>query len=190
MYTTSDLEKGLILDLDGAPQIVERSSVSSPSARGGNTIHRVRLRNLKTGQRSERSFRSGETFEVPDVDRRPVQFLYAASGAFHFMDQESFDQFELADADVEWERNFLVEGIEGVRAIFYNGLPIALELPNQVALTITETAPGVKGNSATGRTKPATLETGLVVQIPEHIEQGIRALVDTRDGNFLGRAKG
>lgn len=189
MYTTSDLKKGLIIDLDGAPQIVETSSVSSPSARGGNTIHRVRLRNLKTGQRSDKSFRSGETFAVPDVDRKPVQFLYAAAGSNHFMDQESYEQFELSDADLDWERNFLVEGIEGVRAIFYNGAPIALELPNNVALTITETAPGVKGNSATGRTKAATLETGYVIQIPEHIEQGIRVTVDTRDGTFLGRAK-
>lgn len=189
MYTTSDLKKGLIIDFDGAPHVVEATQTSSPSARGGNTMHRVKMRNLKSGQRVDKSFRGGETFAVPDVDRKPVQFLYADNTAFHFMDGDSFEQFELQKGEVEWERNFLIEGIEGVRAIFYNGAPIALELPNQVALTITETAPGVKGNSATGRTKAATLETGLVVQIPEHVEQGVRALVDTRTGEFLGRAK-
>jgi elongation factor P len=189
MYTTSDLEKGLIIDLDGAPHIVEASTVSSPSARGGSTIHRVKLRNLKTGQRVDKNFRGGDTFAVPDVDRRPVQFLYSAVGSYHFMDQESFDQFELGEDELQWERNFLVEGIEGLRAFFYNGAPIALEMPNKVNLTITETAPGVKGNSATGRTKAATLETGFVLQLPEHVEQGVRITVDTRTGEFLGRAK-
>ena len=189
MYSTSDLEKGLILDYDGAPHVVEATSVSWPSARGGNTIHRVKMRNLKTGQRIDKSFRSGEMFAVPDVDKKPVQFLYAATGSSHFMDLEGYEQFELRDDEIEWERNFLVEGLEGMRAIFYNGSPIALELPNKVALDVTETAPGVKGNSATGRTKPATLETGFVLQLPEHIEQGVKITVDTRTGEFLGRAK-
>jgi elongation factor P len=170
MYSTSDLEKGLILDYDGAPHVVEATSVSSPSARGGNTIHRVKMRNLKTGQRIDKSFRSGEMFAVPDVDKKPVQFLYAAAGSAHFMDLEGYEQFELRDDEIEWERNFLVEGLEGMRAIFYNGAPIALELPNKVALTVT-------------------VETGFVLQLPEHIEQGIKISVDTRTGEFLGRAK-
>ena len=118
-----------------------------------------------------------------------MQYLYDDPDAFHFMDNETYEQFALAKSDLEWEAKFLFEGIEEVRAIFYNGAPISLELPNHVNLTITETAPGVKGNSATGRTKPATLSTGLVVQIPEHIEEGTRVQVDTRTGEFLGRAK-
>lgn len=190
MYTTSDLKRGLLLVLDGAPHAVESMQVSSPSARGGNTIHRVRLRNLITGQRVERSFRGGETFPPADVDRRPIQFLYEEPGKFHFMDLETFEQFEIARADIEWEANFLIEGIEGLRAQYYNGAPIGLELPNTIALEISETSPGVKGNSATGRTKPAKLSTGLVVQVPEHIDQGVRISVDTRTGEFLGRAKG
>jgi len=189
MYTTADLKKGVIIDLEGAPHVVEATQVSSPTARGGNTIHRVKLRNLRTRQRIDKSFRSGETFGVPDVDRRPVQYLYSDAATHHFMDGESFEQFELGRSELEWEGNFLIEGIEDVRALFYNGAPIALELPNNIALTITETAPGVKGNSATGRTKAATLETGMVVQIPEHIEQGVKISVDTRTGEFLGRAK-
>lgn len=190
MYTTSDLKRGLLLVLDGAPHAVESMQVSSPSARGGNTIHRVRFRSLITGQRVERSFRGGETFQPADVDRRPIQFLYEEPGKFHFMDLETFEQFEIARADIEWEANFLIEGIEGLRAQYYNGAPIGLELPNTIALEISETSPGVKGNSATGRTKPAKLSTGLVVQVPEHIDQGVRISVDTRTGEFLGRAKG
>lgn len=189
MYTTTDLKRGLILDIDGAPHLVESQTVSSPTARGGNTIHRVKLRNLKTKQRVEKSFRGGDTFAVPDVDRRPLQYLYSEPGAFHFMDTETYEQFQMSREDLEWEANFLIEGIEGLRALYYNQSPIGLELPNAVVLQIVETAPGVKGNSATGRQKPAKLETGHTVQIPEHIDEGVRVSVDTRTGEFVGRAK-
>jgi len=189
MYTVSDLKRGLIVELDGAPHVVDSMQVSSPTARGGNTIHRVRLRNLMTHQRVEKSFRGGETFGVPDIDQHPVQFLYSDPTGMHFMDQENYEQIDMSYDDLEWEKNFIVEGIEGVRAVYYNGSPIGLELPNTVSLAVTETSPGVKGNSATGRTKAATLETGHVVQLPEHIDQDTRVSVDTRTGEFLGRAK-
>ena len=189
MYSISDLKRGLIVDLDAAPHIVESLQSSSPTARGGNTITKVKLRNLKTKQRVEKSFRGSETFAVPDVDRRPIQFLYSDPTGFHFMDSETFEQFALSTEDLEWEKNFLFEGIEGVRAFYYNQAPIAIELPVTVPLEITETNPGVKGNSATGRTKPATLSTGHIVQVPEHIDQGTIASVDTRTGEFLGRHK-
>lgn len=189
MYSTGDLKKGIVLDLEGAPHMVESQTVSSPSARGGNTIHRVKMRNLKTGQRVEKNFRGGDTFPPADVDRKPVQFLYDDPDSYHFMDNESYEQFPLSKADLDWESKFLFEGIEDVRAFYYNGSPIAIELPTTVSLEITETNPAVKGNSATGRTKPATLSTGLVVQVPEHIDQGTRVSVDTRTGDFLGRAK-
>lgn len=189
MYSTSDLKRGLILEFEGAPYQVESVQVSSPTARGGNRIHRVRLRNLVTNQSGEHSFRGGETFGVPDVERRPVQFLYSDPDTFHFMDTDNYEQFEFRRDDLDWESKFLLEGVEGVRAFYYNGKPLGLELPQTVAMVVTETAPGVKGNSATGRTKAAKLETGHVVQLPEHIEEGTRVSVDTRTGEFLGRAK-
>jgi elongation factor P len=189
VYTTSDLKRGLIIEMDGAPHVVESVQVSSPTARGAATIHRVRMRNLKTGQKVDRSFRGGELFGVPDVDRKPVQLLYRDTQACHFMEIESYEQFGLDLADLEWELNFLVDEMDGLIAFFFNGAPLAIELPNNVALAITDTTPGVKGNSATGRTKPATLETGLVVQVPEHIGPGTRVSVDTRTGEFVGRAK-
>ncbi len=189
MYSTSDLKRGLILDLDGVPHVVESVQTSTPSARGANTIHKVRLRNLRTRAKVDRSFRGGETFSVPDVDRRKVQFLYRDPEAFHFMDQGSYEQFELRAEELEWESRFLVEDMEDISALYHNDQPLALELPNTVTLKITETNPAVKGNSATGRTKPATLETGHVVQMPEHIDQGVKVNIDTRTGEFLGRAK-
>ncbi|MHC5065994.1 MAG: elongation factor P [Planctomycetota bacterium] len=189
MYSTSDLKRGLIIEIDAAPYLVESVQVSSPTARGGNTIHKARLRNLISKQISDRSFRGGDTFAVPDVDRRPTQYMYSDPEAFHFMDAESYEQFSISKTDLEWESKFLIEGIEDLRAVYYNGAPIGLELPNTIDLEVSETSPAVKGNSATGRTKPATLETGHVVQMPEHIDQGTKVSVDTRTGEYLGRAK-
>ena len=188
MYTTSDLKKGLIIDFDGGPCIVDSVSMSTPSARGANCIFKVRLRNLKSKQKLDKSFRSGETFGVPDFERRPIQFLYADNTGHHFMDTESYDQFALQKEDIDWEMNFLVEELEGVKALTYNEQVIAIELPPTVTLEITETPPAVRGNSATARTKNATLETGHVIQVPEHISQGENVNVDTRSGDFLGRA--
>ncbi len=188
MYTTSDLKRGLFIETDGGPHLVEAVSATAPTARGASMIFKVRMRNLRTKQKVDKSYRGGETFGVPDVERRPVQYLYSDGSAFHFMDQKTYEQFALQVSDLEWERRFLVDDMEGIVALYYNEAPLALELPNTVALEITETAPAVKGNSATGRTKPATLRTGLVVQVPEHITQGTRVLVDTRTGEFGGRA--
>jgi len=189
VYTTSDLKRGLILELDGVPHLVESVQTTAPSARGASTIHKVRLRDLKTRRKVDRSFRGGVTFAVPDVERRSVQFLYKDPESFHFMEQESYEQFALRKEELEWEANFLVEDLTDISAIYHNGHPIALELPNNVPLEIVETGPAVKGNSATGRQKPATLETGFVVQIPEHLGQGTRIHVDTRTGDFVGRVK-
>ncbi len=188
MYTTSDLKRGLIIETDGGPHLVEGVTANAPTARGASMIYKVRMRNLRTKVKVDKVYRGGETFGIPDVDRRPVQFLYSDATAYHFMDQKTYEQFALQASDLEWERQFLVDDMEGIVAFYYNEAPLALELPNSVPLEITETAPAVKGNSATGRTKPATLETGLVVQVPEHITQGTRVLVDTRTGEFGGRA--
>lgn len=187
MYTTSDLKKGLIIEFEDAPCLVENYQSSDPRARGATVIHKVRLRNLKTNQKLDKSFRSGDTFKIPDFQKRKVQYLYSDGDAYHFMDQENFDQFFLPNDQVEWEAKFLVEEME-VTSLVYRDEPIALELPPTVVLEITETQPAVKGNSARARNKPATLSTGLIVQVPEHIATGEIVSVDTRTGDFLGRA--
>ncbi len=189
MYTPGDLKRGLIIEVDGAPCAIESVTVSTPTARAGNTITRVRMRNLRTKHKLDKSYRGNETFAVPDIEKKPVQFLYSDAQACHFMDEASYEQFGLDLDALEWERNFLVDGIEGVRALFWNSTALALELPNNVVLAIKETSPAVKGNSATGRTKPATLETGFTLQVPEHIDPGVKINVDTRTGDFQGRAK-
>ena len=189
MYSTSELKRGVVIDLDGAPHVVETVQISTPTARAGNTIHRVRFRNLATKQKVDKSFRGGETFGEADIEHRSVQFLYRDPEAFHFMDEESYEQFSIPVDELEWEVNFMVEEMKGLQALNYNEAPLALELPNNVVLEITETSPAVKGNSATGRTKPATLQTGHIIQIPEHITQGTMVSVDTRTGDFISRVK-
>ena len=125
---------------------------------------------------------------MPDFERRPIQLLYRDGDAFNFMDKESYDQFSFQIEDLEWESKFIIEDLEGVVSLVYNEEIIGLQLPPTVVLEITETNPAVKGNSATARTKPATLQTGHVIQVPEHVAQGERVSVDTRTGDFLGRA--
>ena len=188
MYTTSDLKKGLIIEFDDAPHMVEKLEVSTPQARGGATIHKVRLRNLKTKGKVDKSFRGGETFGQPDFEKRAVQFLYRDQDKFHFMDAQTFDQFEFELEDIEWEAKFLKDEMEGIKSFVYNDQVIGLEIPPVVELEITETMPAVRGNSATARTKAATLETGHVIQVPEHIAQGVMVKVDTSTGDFLGKA--
>ena len=188
MYSTSDLKRGLIIEMDGAPYLVENLTVSSPQARGGNTITKVRLRNLKTKQKRDESFRGSETFGEPDFEKRPCQLLYRDANGLHFMDQENYEQFSLQEADLEWELKFLKDEMEGILALIYNEEVIGVELPNTVALKITDTPPSMKGASATARTKPATLETGHVVTVPEYIETGEVMTIDTRTGESVGRA--
>lgn len=189
MYATNELKKGLMVEIDGVPHVIEATQTSSPTARGGNTSHRIKFRNLKTGQRLEKTYRSGDMLQPANVDQRPVTYLYADTDTFHFMDGETYEQFGFSREEIEWEAKFLREGLEGLRAMFHDGIAIALALPNTVDLAITDTAPAVKGNSATARTKAATLETGHVVQVPEHIDQDTRLVIDTRTGEFVSRAK-
>ena len=188
MISTSDLKKGVLIEYQGAPCMVESVKVSSPTARGGNTITRVRLRNLRTRQKTDVSFRGGESFPQPEFEKRPCQLLYQDQAGYHFMDQENYEQFAVPPEALEWESKFLRDELEGILALWSGEELLGLELPTTVALKITDTPPAIKGASATARTKPATLETGHVVTVPEHIASGEVVDVDTRTGDFLRRA--
>jgi len=134
------------------------------------------------------SFRGGETFVEPDFEKRPVQLLYTEKGTYHFMDSENYEQFGIHEDDLTWEKNFLKDELEGVLAMRCDEELLGIELPNSIALQIADTTPAIKGASVNARTKPATLETGLVVKVPEHIDQGEIIKVDSRTGDFIGRA--
>ncbi len=188
MLSPNELKRGVIIEYDGAPCSVETVKVSSPTARGGNTITRVRLRNLRTKQKLDVSFRGSETFAEAAFEKRACQLLYEEQDMFHFMDQTNYEQFGIHKDDLEWELLFLKEEQEDIRALWADEELLGIELPTSVVLKITETPPAIKGASATARTKRATLETGHVINVPEHIAQDELVNVDTRTGDFLGRA--
>lgn len=188
MVPAKDFKRRMVVEIDGAPHMIEQIQVQTPSARGAATLYKVKARNLKTRNRVEKSFRGTDSLAESSFERRPVQYLYRDDEAFHFMDSTDFNQFSFPAEDLEDQAPFMTENMDGVEALMVNDEPIAIEIPDTVDLPITDTAPGVRGNSATGRTKPATLSTGAVIQVPEHLEPGVRVRVDTRTGEYLGRA--
>ena len=187
MLSPSDLKKGSIVEFDGMPCRVEKIAVQTPSSRGAATIYKVRARNLKTKQKVDKNFRGGDSIGEPNFEKRPVQFLYKDTDRGYFMDTENYNQFELPLAELEEELGYLVDNLEGITALVVDDEVIGIDLPLAVELVIAECDPAVKGNSATSRTKSATLETGLVIQVPEHLGSGERVRIDVPTGKFVGR---
>jgi len=183
-----DIKRGSIVNHAGAPCLIETVTVQTPSARGANTFYKFRARNLFTRQKVDLSLRGGESLEEADFQRRPVKYMYADASSLHFLDQNDFNQYSLPAEDLAEQSKYLTEESEGVQALIYNDACIGIQLPVAVQLKVTRCDPRVKGDSATARTKPATLETGLVVQVPEYLSQGERIKVDTRSGEYLSRA--
>ena len=188
MVPAKDLKRRMVIEIDGAPHIIEHIQVQTPSARGAATLYKVKARNLKTRNRTEKTYKGADSLSESSFERRPIQFLYKDPDGFHFMDSADFNQFSLPVEDLEEQSPYMTENMEDVEALVVNEEVIGIEIPDTVDLPITETAPGVRGNSATGRTKAATLVTGAIVQVPEHLEQGTLVRVDTRTGEYLGRA--
>jgi elongation factor P len=168
--------------------MIETVSVQTPSARGAATLYKYRGRNLVTRQKIDITLRGGESLDEADFERRPVKLMYTDGSQAHFLDQNDFNQYSLEQEDVQRELQYVTEDLEGMLALIYNDECIGLQLPTAVELQITQCDPGVKGNSATSRTKPATLETGITLQVPEYLKQGERIKVDTRTGDYLSRA--
>lgn len=184
----SDLKTGAVIQIDGRNIYVRDIQVQTASSRSGNTLYKVRGRDVATKQKFERSFKGDEPLQEVAFERRPVQFLYQDAGGYTFMDLESYEQYTL-DADaLEEERPYLTDGLEGLYALIADGVLLGIELPATVTLEIVETAPAIKGASAAARTKPATLNTGLVVQIPEYLASGEQIKVNTASGEFISRA--
>jgi elongation factor P len=187
MFSTSDFKKGLVIQLDGAPCLIVDVTVSSPTARGANTMVRTKYRNLITGQVLEKTFRSGDKVDEADFERHKGQFLYADGARGVFMDLENYEQYEMDEGDFELLSPYLLDGTEVVLGIF-EGRMVNVELPMTVELTVTETAPALRNATATAETKEAVLETGLKIKVPPYLESGERVKVDTRDGRFISRA--
>jgi elongation factor P len=183
-----DIKTGTVVAYQGAPVLINAISVQSPSARGAATLYKFRGRDLVNKQKVDITLKGTESLDEADFERRPVKLMYADSDALHVLDQTDFNQYSLALEDVEEERLYITDDLEGMLALIYNNECVGLQLPTTVELQVTQCDPSVKGDSATKRTKPATLETGLVVQVPDYLTQGERIKVDTRTGQFISRA--
>lgn len=188
MATTSDLKRGLRIELDGEPYSVVDIAVQSPSARGAATLIKTKLRNLRSGQLVPKTFKSGERLKEPNFEVRPSQYIYEEGGeTYYFMDAENFEQFPLKKDDIEYELGF-VRPNDTVRAVFFDGACIGIEVPNTVELEVVECDPGVKGDTVTNVTKAAKLETGIEVQVPLFVNVGDKLVVDTRESRYIRRA--
>ncbi len=183
-----EIKRGHIVNYDGAPCLIETLSVQTPSARGAATFYKFRARNLSTRQKVDITLRGSESLDQADFMRRPVKYIYSDATHLHFLDQQDYNQYSLTKEDLVEESKYLTEELDGVQALIYNDECIGVQLPVAVVLKITQCDPGIKGASATARTKPATLETGLVVQVPEYMTEGQTIKVDTRSGEYLSRA--
>ena len=183
-----DLKPGAIVLHNDAPHMIESVSVQSPSARGGATLYKFRARNLLTKQKADFACKGTDNLDAADFQRREVTLMYADAEHVHFLDSGDYNQYSIPVDDVANEMQYVTENLAGMLALLYNDECVGIQLPATVELRITECDPGVKGNSATSRNKPAKLETGLSIQVPEYLKQDEIVKVDTRTGDFLGRA--
>lgn len=186
MVSTSEFRNGLKIQLDTDPcEILEFQHVKP--GKGGAFV-RTKLRNLLTGSVVDKTFRSGERFEEAQIRECEMQFLYSQGMEYHFMDTKDYEQTIVMEEQIGSARDFLKDNMV-VRIRFYQGRTVGVELPTFVELAIQETDPGVRGDTVTGGTKPATLETGAVIKVPLHVNSGERVKIDTRTGSYVERVK-
>ena len=184
MYSTTDFRRGLKIELDGTPYEIVEFQHFKPGK--GGAMVRTKLRNILTGRLVDNTFRSGEKVERPNLESRDMRFLYHEGEQLVFMDMTTYDQMHMDAEATDGKANYLKDGQE-CRVLLYNGEPIDIEIPLSLVLKVVKTEPGAKGDTVSNVTKPATLETGVVVQVPIFINEGDMIKVDTRSGDYLGR---
>lgn len=184
MYSTADFRRGLKIEFQGEPYIIVDFLHVKPGK--GGAFVRTRLKNLITGHMREETFRSGEKVAMPDLQEREMQYLYEDGGQYCFMDVDTYEQFFLTLEQLSDNRLYLQEQIQ-LKVLFFKGQPVGVDLPNFVDLQVVKTEPGVKGDTASGGTKPANLQTGAMVQVPLFVREGDVIKVDTRTGEYIER---
>jgi elongation factor P len=184
----SDLKNGAVVNIDGAIYVAKEVTVKTPSSRGANTLYKVSFRNVVTKQKLDQSYRGDDTVQEVEFSRRPVQLIFRDNDSCTFMDNESYEQHSLPNDLLEEELPYLLDGMEGIQLLISGDAVLGIELPGTVEMEIVACAPAMKGASATARSKPATLSSGLVVQVPEYLAQGERIRINTQTGKFTSRA--
>lgn len=188
MPKASELKRGMVVDINGIPHSVKQVDAKSPSSRGASTLYKIRFTNLLTGQKLDESLKGDDFFREADCQRVAVQFSYIDGSNYVFMNSEDFSQYEIEDSKLDGQTEFLTEGLDGITALLVEDQPVSIELPQSVNLEITDTAPGIKGASASARTKPATVTTGLEVQVPEYLDVGEVIRINTATREYMSRA--
>jgi elongation factor P len=188
MPRASELKNGMVIDINSIPHLVKQIEVKSPSARGAATLYKIRYNNMQSGQKLDETYKGDDLLKEADCEKVPVQFSYLDGDNWVFMNSVDFSQYELSKDDMEDFAPYITEQLEGVLGLLMDGKLLTLILPAAVELEIIETVPEMKGASATSRTKPAKLSTGLEVQVPEYLEQGELVRVSTSTGKYLSRA--
>ncbi|RTZ62930.1 MAG: elongation factor P-like protein YeiP [Aquificaceae bacterium] len=187
MPKAGDLKRGMIIDINGIPHAVKTIEAKSPSSRGASTLYKIRYNNLKTSQKLDESYKSDDMLKEADCSRVAVQFSYMDGDNYVFMNTDDYSQYELSAESIESQTGYITDGLEGITALLMDGSILGIELPASIVLQITETAPKLKGATAAGRTKPATLSTGLEIQVPEYLEVDDMVRVNTSTGKFMSR---
>ncbi len=188
MPKASDLKKGAVVEMDGEVYVVRQLETKSPSSRGAVTLYKVRFQNVRTKQKRDESFRGDDMVQSVAFEKRPVQYSYQDGDQHYFMDNEDFTQYGLNAEELEDALPYLIESLEGIALLLVDGAVIGVELPQSVDLEIIDTAPAIKGASASARTKTARLSTGLEVQVPEYLATGEVVKVNTATGKFMSRS--
>ncbi|GAA4889177.1 elongation factor P-like protein EfpL [Ferrimonas pelagia] len=188
MPKASEIKKAAAIEHNGKVYFVKDIAKLTPSGRAGASLYRMRLYDVATGNKADESFKADEMINLADVSRHQVSFSYVDGDEYVFMDNEDYTPYNFNKEAIAEELQFITEETQGLQVVTVDGAPVAIELPGNVELLIVETDPSIKGASATSRTKPATLTTGLVVQVPEYIASGEKIKVSTTESKFMGRA--
>lgn len=185
MYSTQDFRKNLKIEIDGEPYVIIEANHVKPGK--GVAFVKTKYRSLISGRVLEKNFRSGDKVGKPNLEPRDMQYLYKEDTSYVFMDTSTYDQVNIPEESLEGVLDFMQDNIM-VEVLFYENRPISVDLPNFLELKVTQTDPGLKGDTASGGTKPATLETGAVINVPLYIQEGEVVRVDTRNKSFVSRA--
>jgi len=184
--STAEFRNGLKIEIDGEPYVIVEFQHVKPGK--GGAFVRTKMKSLKSGNVIDRTFRSGEKVDVPELEEKTMQYLYAADKDRVFMDTSSYEQISMSEQQLGESINYLKENME-IKVLYFKGRPINIDVPMFVELAISKTEPGVRGDTASGGSKPATLETGAIVKVPFYLNEGDVVKVDTRTGTFIERVK-
>ncbi len=188
MPKANELKLGTAIEINGEPYVVKHIDVRNPTSRGATTLYKIRFTHMKTRQKLDETYKSDDMLKAADCSRVNVQYSYQDGDTYYFMNSETYEQYGLTAEDLEGQTEYLTDGLDGIIMLLMDEAPLGIQLPTTITLQVVETPPAMKGASATNRTKPAKLTTGLEIQVPEYIENGEMIKVNTETTKFSSRA--